>query len=173
MRNTHTHKIGFVFFSIHPKKKQVVDYFFFACFNLFELQSTFDTSIRSLSFRFEEQHSCRSWFDNLKRALSNRREAPHRPPPPPPSRSSVRKSLYPQMQPESRGSVPPAVERCISHITAHGGFHFLWGLSFRLSACLPTCLTDLFSLDSQASTWRACTAAAASLPRSRAWLRLW
>lgn len=136
-------------------------------FHLLNYNLLYDTSSRSLSFRFEEQQSCRSWFEHLKRALNNRREAPHRPPPPPPKQNSMRKSLYPQMQPETSGSVPPAVERCISHITTHGKFFFV------RSVCLSTRMTDHLSFGSQASTWRVCTGAAALLPRSHAWWRLW
>lgn len=129
-----THKMYFYIHFIPRENKRVSANLFFL------LRSPFDRNlslphapIRSLSFRFEEQHSCQSWFDHLKRALSKWRETPRRPPPPPPNRSSTRKSLYPQIEPESRGSVPPAIERCISHITAHGGFV----RSFCLCFCLP------------------------------------
>ncbi|XP_075888233.1 arf-GAP with Rho-GAP domain, ANK repeat and PH domain-containing protein 1 isoform X2 [Nelusetta ayraudi] len=104
------------------------------------------TADRSLSFRFEEQHSCQSWFDHLKRALSKWRETPRRPPPPPPNRSSTRKSLYPQIEPESRGSVPPAIERCISHITAHGlnveGIYRRCGLATKVSRLVEALVTS-------------------------------
>ncbi|XP_059207922.1 arf-GAP with Rho-GAP domain, ANK repeat and PH domain-containing protein 1 [Centropristis striata] len=70
---------------------------------------------RSVSLRFEEQHSCQSWFKHLQRALTNQRAAPQRPPPPTPNQIPARPSLYPVM-----GKVPPAVERCISHITTFG-----------------------------------------------------
>ncbi|XP_031734954.1 arf-GAP with Rho-GAP domain, ANK repeat and PH domain-containing protein 1 [Anarrhichthys ocellatus] len=79
---------------------------------------TIVTADRSLSLRFEEQLSCRSWFSHLQRALNNRREAPRRPPAA--NQSSARQYLYPVMDMGSRGSVPPAVERCISHITTFG-----------------------------------------------------
>lgn len=50
----------------------------------------------------------------------------------------MRKSLYPQMEPESRGTVPPAIERCVSHITAHGGSVG----SLCVPVCLPTRVSD-------------------------------
>lgn len=78
--------------------------------------------IRSVSFRFEEQHSCQSWFNHLQRALTSQKPRPKRPPPPKPA--LARQSLYPVMDVGSRGSVPPAIERCISHITTHGQFIF-------------------------------------------------
>ncbi|XP_049447878.1 arf-GAP with Rho-GAP domain, ANK repeat and PH domain-containing protein 1 [Epinephelus fuscoguttatus] len=79
---------------------------------------TMVTADRRVLLRFEEQHSCQSWFDHLQRALTNQRAAPQRPPAP--NQSSARQSLYPVIDVDSRGSVPPAVERCISHITAFG-----------------------------------------------------
>lgn len=77
---------------------------------------------RHVSFRFEEQHSCGSWFQHLQRALSQQKA-----PPPPPSHphaaghsSPWRPSLYPAMDVGSRGSVPQPIERCISHVTNYG-----------------------------------------------------
>lgn len=78
--------------------------------------------IRSVSFRFEEQHSCQSWFNHLQRSLTSQKPRPKRPPPP--KHALARQSLYPVMDVGSRGSVPPAIECCISHITAHGQFIF-------------------------------------------------
>ncbi|XP_076605795.1 arf-GAP with Rho-GAP domain, ANK repeat and PH domain-containing protein 1 [Chaetodon auriga] len=66
---------------------------------------TMATADRRASFRFEEQRSCQSWFNYLQRAVTNQRAA---------------QSLYPGKDMWSRGSVPPAIERCISHITAYG-----------------------------------------------------
>lgn len=51
------------------------------------------------------------------------------------------------------------------------GFFFFFGV--RLSICLSVHSYEWFSLDFQALTLRVCTDAAASLLRSRAWLRLW
>ncbi|XP_034746782.1 arf-GAP with Rho-GAP domain, ANK repeat and PH domain-containing protein 1 [Etheostoma cragini] len=75
---------------------------------------TMVTADRNVALRFEEQHSCQSWFSRLQRALTNQRAAPLAA-----NQSPARRSLYPVM---SRGLVPTAVERCISHITAHGRF---------------------------------------------------
>lgn len=72
--------------------------------------------IRHLSFRFEERHSCQSWFMHLGRALTNQKT----PPQTTSHRAPSRQSLYPAMDAVSRGSVPPAIERCISHITNYG-----------------------------------------------------
>lgn len=90
---------------------------------------------RSVSFRFEEQHSCQSWFKHLRRALTNQGAAPQ--PRPAAHRSSARQSLYPVMDVGSlRGSVPEAIERCISHITTYGQ------LMYRL--CLHVLLSESF-----------------------------
>ncbi|XP_060911744.1 arf-GAP with Rho-GAP domain, ANK repeat and PH domain-containing protein 1 isoform X4 [Labrus mixtus] len=78
---------------------------------------TLATTDRSVSVRFEEQHSCQSWFDHLQRALTNQKAAPQHPTA---NHSSARPSLYPVMDMGCRGSVPAAIERCISHVTAHG-----------------------------------------------------
>ncbi|XP_045896923.1 arf-GAP with Rho-GAP domain, ANK repeat and PH domain-containing protein 1 isoform X2 [Micropterus dolomieu] len=74
---------------------------------------TMVTADRTVSLRFEEQHSCQSWFNHLQKALTNQKAAPQRQRP-------ARLSLYPVMDVGSRGSVPPAIERCISHITTYG-----------------------------------------------------
>nr|XP_020446852.1 arf-GAP with Rho-GAP domain, ANK repeat and PH domain-containing protein 1-like [Monopterus albus] len=82
---------------------------------------TMATGDRSVSLCFMEQHSCQSWFSHLKRALSNQSSAPQ--------------SLYPVISMESR--VPPALVRCISHITAHGlqveGVYRRCGLATKVS----------------------------------------
>lgn len=79
---------------------------------------TITTKDRRLAFRFEEQHSCRSWFSHLQRALANQGSAP--PHPAVANQDSARKALYPVMDVGARGSVPAAVERCISHVTTYG-----------------------------------------------------
>lgn len=87
--------------------------------NLPENIITMATTDRSVAVHFEEQHSCQSWFNHLKKALTNQEAAPgHRPAAA--NQSSARPSLYPQLDPGCRGSVPAAIQRCISHITAHG-----------------------------------------------------
>uniref|UniRef100_UPI0037E7D9A1 arf-GAP with Rho-GAP domain, ANK repeat and PH domain-containing protein 1 isoform X2 n=1 Tax=Semicossyphus pulcher TaxID=241346 RepID=UPI0037E7D9A1 len=78
---------------------------------------TMATADRSVSVRFEEQHSCQSWFNHLQRALTNQGAGPQRPAA---NHSPAVPSLYPLMDESSRGSVPVAIERCISHMTAHG-----------------------------------------------------
>ena len=74
---------------------------------------------RSVSFRFAEQHSFKSWLQHLHRALSNRGAAPQ--PRPAANPAAAHRSLYPVMDIASmRGSVPEAIERCISHVTTYG-----------------------------------------------------
>ncbi|XP_041657650.1 arf-GAP with Rho-GAP domain, ANK repeat and PH domain-containing protein 1 isoform X2 [Cheilinus undulatus] len=78
---------------------------------------TMATTDRKVAVRFEEQHSCQAWFDHLQRALTNQGAAPQRPSA---KQGTAYPSLYPQMDVVSRGSVPAAIECCISHVTAHG-----------------------------------------------------
>ncbi|XP_042370448.1 uncharacterized protein LOC121964301 [Plectropomus leopardus] len=112
------------------------------------------TADRSVSLRFEERRSCRSWFDHLQRALSNQRAAPQRPPaprppaprPPAANQCSARQSLYPVIDVDSRGAVPPAVERCVSHITAHGlkveGVYRRCGLAAKVNRLVEALMTS-------------------------------
>ncbi|XP_041808379.1 arf-GAP with Rho-GAP domain, ANK repeat and PH domain-containing protein 1 [Chelmon rostratus] len=86
--------------------------------DLSENTITMVTADRRVSFRFEDQHSCQSWFNHLQRTLTNQRAAPQFPPAA--NHNSAHQSLYPVMDVGSRGSVPPAIERCISHITTYG-----------------------------------------------------
>lgn len=105
---------------------------------------TMVTANRSVSFRFEEQHSCQSWFNHLKKALTNERAAPQRPPAP--NHSSSRQSLYPVMDLGSKGSVPPAIERCISHITTYGlkvdGLYRRCGLAVKVTQLVEALMTS-------------------------------
>lgn len=105
---------------------------------------TIVTSDRSMSLRFEEQHSCQSWFEHLQRALANHSSAPQRPPAA--NQSSARQSLYPTIDAGSRGSVPPAIERCISHITAFGlkveGVYRRCGIAPKVSRLVEALMTS-------------------------------
>ncbi|XP_044078447.1 arf-GAP with Rho-GAP domain, ANK repeat and PH domain-containing protein 1 [Siniperca chuatsi] len=105
---------------------------------------TMVTADRSVSLRFEEQHSCQSWFNHLQRALTNQRAAPQRPPAA--SHSSARQSLYPVMDVGSTGSVPPAIERCISHITTYGlkveGVYRRCGLAVKVTRLVEALMTS-------------------------------
>ncbi|XP_047463937.1 arf-GAP with Rho-GAP domain, ANK repeat and PH domain-containing protein 1 isoform X2 [Mugil cephalus] len=89
---------------------------------------TMVTTERSVTLRFQEDYSSQTWFNHLETALANQSSEPQCPPPanhssappqrpPPANRSSA---LYPKMELWTRGSVPSAIERCISHITAFG-----------------------------------------------------
>ncbi|XP_035530705.1 arf-GAP with Rho-GAP domain, ANK repeat and PH domain-containing protein 1-like isoform X2 [Morone saxatilis] len=104
---------------------------------------TLVTADRSVSLRFEEQRSCQSWFNHLQRALTNQRAAPQRPAA---SHSAARQSLYPVMDVRSRGSVPPAIERCISHITIHGlkveGVYRRCGLAVKVNRLVEALMTS-------------------------------
>ncbi|XP_046899000.1 arf-GAP with Rho-GAP domain, ANK repeat and PH domain-containing protein 1 isoform X2 [Hypomesus transpacificus] len=60
--------------------------------------------LRTLSLQFEGQHSCQSWFEGLAQATV-------------PMEEGRDAALLPSAP---LGRVPPAVDRCISHITLHG-----------------------------------------------------
>ncbi|XP_069572651.1 arf-GAP with Rho-GAP domain, ANK repeat and PH domain-containing protein 1 [Brachyistius frenatus] len=105
---------------------------------------TMVTTDRTVSLRFEEQHSCQSWFDYLQRALANQSSAPQRPPAA--NHSAARQPLYPVIDLGSRGSVPPAIERCISHVTAYGlkveGVYRRCGLALKVSQLVEALMTS-------------------------------
>ncbi|XP_068437176.1 arf-GAP with Rho-GAP domain, ANK repeat and PH domain-containing protein 1 [Clinocottus analis] len=82
--------------------------------DLVENTITVVTADRNVSLRFEEQHSCRSWFSHLQRAVTNQSAAGQ------PNQSAAGQRLYPVVDAASRGSVPAAIERCISHVTTFG-----------------------------------------------------
>ncbi|XP_048839449.1 arf-GAP with Rho-GAP domain, ANK repeat and PH domain-containing protein 1 isoform X2 [Brienomyrus brachyistius] len=64
------------------------------------------TASRTLTLQFEMDSPCQCWDVLLKVALLSKEKA-------------HRRSLY-QLPASAMGSVPPAMERCISHITLHG-----------------------------------------------------
>ncbi|XP_029526027.2 arf-GAP with Rho-GAP domain, ANK repeat and PH domain-containing protein 1-like [Oncorhynchus nerka] len=84
------------------------------------------TGERTMSMQFERDHSCQSWHSLLKRAVSTERK------------------LY-QLPPNAIGNVPPAIERCISHITQYGlkvdGLYRRCGLATKIS-CLVEALSS-------------------------------
>nr|XP_043898479.1 arf-GAP with Rho-GAP domain, ANK repeat and PH domain-containing protein 1 isoform X2 [Solea senegalensis] len=98
---------------------------------------TMETRDRSVSLRFEEQHSCQTWFKHLQRALNKQSSDPHR---------GTGQSLYPVLAVASRGSVPPAIQRCISHITAHGlkveGVYRRCGLAAKVNRLVEALITS-------------------------------
>lgn len=69
---------------------------------------TLTTPERSIALRFEEQLSCETWFKHLMKALANQDSASGQPPATNQNPAGI------------RGSVSPAIERCISHITNYG-----------------------------------------------------
>nr|XP_057943989.1 arf-GAP with Rho-GAP domain, ANK repeat and PH domain-containing protein 1 isoform X2 [Doryrhamphus excisus] len=68
---------------------------------------TMVTGDRHVSLHFEEHYSCRSWYRLLQDALANQNSSEHQ-------------HLYPLADLKVTGSVPLAVERCISHIQDYG-----------------------------------------------------
>ncbi|CAB1333183.1 unnamed protein product [Coregonus sp. 'balchen'] len=81
------------------------------------------TGERTMSMQFERDHSCQSWHTLLKQAVTTKRKQ--------------RPSLY-ELPPNSSGNVPPAIERCISHITQYGlkvdGLYRRCGLATKVSS---------------------------------------
>ncbi|CDQ87862.1 unnamed protein product [Oncorhynchus mykiss] len=81
------------------------------------------TGERTMSMQFERHHSCQSWHSLLKRAVTTKRKQ--------------RPSLY-ELPPNAIGNVPPAIERCISHITQYGlkvdGLYRRCGLATKVSS---------------------------------------
>ncbi|KAK5917584.1 hypothetical protein CgunFtcFv8_002420 [Champsocephalus gunnari] len=115
---------------------------------------TMVTEDRRLAFRFEERHSCQSWFSHLQRALTNHSAAPPRPPaanhiaapprPPAANHSTAPQPLYPLIR--ARGLVPPPIERCISHITHYGlkvdGVYRRCGLAAKVTRLVEVLMTS-------------------------------
>ncbi|KAM9728606.1 arf-GAP with Rho-GAP domain, ANK repeat and PH domain-containing protein 1 isoform 2-T3 [Menidia menidia] len=90
---------------------------------------TMVTTDRTLLLRFEELRSCLTWFSQLQTALTNQH---------PPAGSSTDAGF--------RGSVPPAIERCISHITTYGlkveGVYRRCGLASKVSCLVDVLMTS-------------------------------
>ncbi|XP_008277690.1 arf-GAP with Rho-GAP domain, ANK repeat and PH domain-containing protein 1 [Stegastes partitus] len=105
---------------------------------------TMATTGRIVALRFEEQHSCQSWFNHLQRALANQSSAP--PHPPAANQSPAHQALYPVIDVGSRGSVPAAIERCISHVTAYGlkveGVYRRCGLATKVNRLVEALMTS-------------------------------
>ncbi|XP_030602451.1 arf-GAP with Rho-GAP domain, ANK repeat and PH domain-containing protein 1 [Archocentrus centrarchus] len=105
---------------------------------------TMVTADRRVSLRFEELYSCQTWFNHLQKAVSNQSSAP--PCSPAANQSSAHRSLYPVMDVRLRGSVPPAIERCISHITTYGlkveGVYRRCGLASKVSQLVEALMTS-------------------------------
>ncbi|XP_034088103.1 arf-GAP with Rho-GAP domain, ANK repeat and PH domain-containing protein 1-like isoform X1 [Gymnodraco acuticeps] len=103
---------------------------------------TMVTEDRRLALRFEEPHSCQSWFSHLQRALTNHSAAPPRPPAA--NHSTVPQPLYPLVG--ARGLVPPPIERCISHITHYGlkvdGVYRRCGLAAKVTRLVEALMTS-------------------------------
>lgn len=83
--------------------------------------------IRTVSLRFEEQRSTETMFQHLKRALANQHPASEGPPAA--NQNPARPSQMSMTDGAVKGSVSPAIQRCVSHITTYGesgsGVHFL------------------------------------------------
>ncbi|XP_067465193.1 arf-GAP with Rho-GAP domain, ANK repeat and PH domain-containing protein 1 isoform X2 [Thunnus thynnus] len=123
---------------------------------------TMATADRCVSLRFEEQHSCQSWFDQLQSALTNQSAAQC---PSAANHSAAHQSLYPLLDERSRGSVPPAVQRCISHITQHGlkveGVYRRCGLATKVNRLVEALMTSPSSAPLQSDEQGVLDAAAA------------
>lgn len=83
--------------------------------------------------RFAESYSCRSWFQQLQRALANQGSAPQNLAA---NQGAAYQPLYPVIDLLSKGSVPPAIERCISHITTYGMMGGLVAMETAISKAL-------------------------------------
>ncbi|XP_054902898.1 arf-GAP with Rho-GAP domain, ANK repeat and PH domain-containing protein 1 [Poeciliopsis prolifica] len=85
---------------------------------LYEDTITLVTAERTVSLRFEEQLSSETWFQHLKRALANQQPASEGPPAA--NQNPAGSSQMSMTDGAVKGSVFPAVLRCISHITTYG-----------------------------------------------------
>ncbi|XP_054610513.1 arf-GAP with Rho-GAP domain, ANK repeat and PH domain-containing protein 1 isoform X2 [Dunckerocampus dactyliophorus] len=83
---------------------------------------------RHVSLHFDEDYSCRSWYRLLQDALANHKSSEH---------PAAHQCLYPLADLKVMGSVPLAVERCISHIQDYGlkveGVYRRCGLASKVS----------------------------------------
>lgn len=87
---------------------------------------TLDTRDKSVTFRFEDDSSCTSWFSHLCSALNTQQQTSQSADPFPPAnqipgsspRANQTGTLYPVKS--VKGRVPTSIERCISHVTHHG-----------------------------------------------------
>ncbi|KAM7373800.1 hypothetical protein PAMP_006503 [Pampus punctatissimus] len=123
---------------------------------------TMVTADRCVLLRFKEQHSCQCWFDHLQNVLSNQSTAQHLLAG---NQSTAHQSLYPLLDMRSRGFVPPAVQRCISHITQHGmkveGVYRRCGLAAKVNRLVEALLTSPSSAPLQSDEQGVLDAAAA------------
>ncbi|KAM8834895.1 arf-GAP with Rho-GAP domain, ANK repeat and PH domain-containing protein 1 isoform 1-T1 [Synchiropus picturatus] len=99
--------------------------------NATESTITMVTRDRCVTARFEDQYSCQTWYEHLKKASANQSAAPH--------------SLYPVTH-LMKGSVSPAIERCISHVTNYGlkveGVYRRCGLATKVSQLVEGLMTS-------------------------------
>ncbi|CAL1572504.1 unnamed protein product [Knipowitschia caucasica] len=102
---------------------------------------TLDTKDRSVTFRFEDTLSCTSWFHLLCSVLKTQ---PANQSPVPVPAANQRASLYPVMS--VKGHVPPAIERCISHVTNYGlkveGVYRRCGLTNKVNRLVEALMTS-------------------------------
>ncbi|XP_043996523.1 arf-GAP with Rho-GAP domain, ANK repeat and PH domain-containing protein 1 isoform X2 [Gambusia affinis] len=111
---------------------------------LYEDTVTLVTAERTVSLRFEEQLSSETWSQHLKRALANQHPASEGPPaanqnPAGPSQMSMTDGAV-------KGSVSPAIQRCISHITTYGlkveGLYRRCGLALKVKELVKALKTS-------------------------------
>ncbi|KAM4727169.1 arf-GAP with Rho-GAP domain, ANK repeat and PH domain-containing protein 1 isoform 2-T2 [Anableps anableps] len=105
---------------------------------------TLVTTERTISLRFEEQLSCETWFQHLQRALANQDPASERPPGG--NQNPARPGRYSVTDGGTKGSVPPAIQRCISHITTYGlkveGLYRRCGLALKVKELVKALMTS-------------------------------
>ncbi|XP_038144260.1 arf-GAP with Rho-GAP domain, ANK repeat and PH domain-containing protein 1 isoform X1 [Cyprinodon tularosa] len=105
---------------------------------------TLVTQDKTISLRFKEQHSCETWNQHLQKALANQDSAPEKPGRA--NQSPAPGGLYSNIDAGIGGSVSPAIERCISHITTYGlrveGLYRRCGLATRVKELLKVLVTS-------------------------------
>ncbi|XP_047235774.1 arf-GAP with Rho-GAP domain, ANK repeat and PH domain-containing protein 1 isoform X3 [Girardinichthys multiradiatus] len=105
---------------------------------------TLVTVERSITLRFEEHQCCETWFKHLQKALVNQDSACNRPPGA--NRSPACLGLHSVIDAGIKGSVSPAIERCISHIMTYGlkveGMYRRCGLASRVKELVKVLITS-------------------------------
>ncbi|XP_032432456.1 arf-GAP with Rho-GAP domain, ANK repeat and PH domain-containing protein 1 [Xiphophorus hellerii] len=111
---------------------------------LYEDTVTLVTAERTVSLRFEEQRSTETMFQHLKRALANQHPASEGPPAA--NQNPARPSQMSMTDGAVKGSVSPAIHRCVSHITTYGlkveGLYRRCGLALKVKELVKALMTS-------------------------------
>ncbi|XP_008400055.1 arf-GAP with Rho-GAP domain, ANK repeat and PH domain-containing protein 1 [Poecilia reticulata] len=111
---------------------------------LYEDTVTLVTAERTVSLRFEEQLSSETWFQHLKSALANQHSASEGPPPANQNPAGLGQNVV--TDGAVKGSVSPAIQRCISHITTYGlkveGLYRRCGLALKVKELVKALMTS-------------------------------